>query len=58
MEINKIVKSSTLSTDELVNIKGGVNLQNISEPTRCTDCNCWWGNENDTTKPLKPTESK
>ena len=55
MRINAIIKSSSLSADETINITGGVNSQSEAIQSSCTDCNCWVGNQNtkDPTTPIK-----
>lgn len=54
MKVKSIV-SSSISEDDAINIKGGVNSRNSSLESSCTDCNCWWGNEN-VKKPSKPSK--
>lgn len=46
MEIKATIKSSLLTEDETINIKGGINSQSVEIASSCTDCNCWFGNEN------------
>lgn len=50
MELEIIKTKDTLSVEEALDVKGGVNSTG-EESTPCT-CNCWIGNTN--TQPLKP----
>lgn len=47
------LKSSSLTEEEVISIKGGVNAQNAAFAFSCTACNCWFGNENKQ-KPTTP----
>lgn len=55
MRINATIKSSLITEDEAINIKGGINSQSVAIACSCTDCNCWFGNENkkEKTTPVK-----
>lgn len=46
MKINATIKPTSLTEEEAVNIKGGINLQSVAIASSCTDCNCWFSNEN------------
>ena len=59
IKINATIKSSFLTKDEAINIKGGINSQSVAIASSCTDCNCWFCNENKTeqgTPVTKPTQ--
>ncbi len=47
MKINATIKPTSLPEEEAVNIKGGINSQSVTIASSCTDCNCWFGNENE-----------
>lgn len=59
MKIKSIVVKSSVTEDDAINIKGGINALNSSIESSCTDCNCWWGNENvrKPSTPSKPSKS-
>lgn len=46
MKINATIKPTSLTEEEAVNIKGGINSQSVAIASSCTDCNCWFSNEN------------
>lgn len=60
MKINAIIKSSSLTDDEALNVKGGINSQSVAVASSCTDCNCWFSNENkqEVTTPVKSSTQK
>lgn len=58
MVIKETIKATSLSENEAVNIKGGINSYSIAVASSCTDCNCWFSNENKKDKgptPVKPS---
>lgn len=55
MEINVLKTKETLSIDETLNVKGGLNTSFANLSTECT-CDCYIGNKNeDRTKPGTPS---
>ena len=46
MKINATIKPSSLTEEDAVNIKGGINSHSVAIASSCTDCNCWFTNEN------------
>jgi hypothetical protein len=57
MKINTTIKSSLLTEDDAINIKGGINSQSVAIASSCTDCNCWFGNENTKEKEIPVKQS-
>ena len=56
MKINATIKPSSLTEEDAVNIKGGINSQSVAIASSCTDCNCWFTNEKKkNTSVKKPT---
>lgn len=58
MKINSIIKTSSLTEDEIINVKGGINLQNSDMAASCSGCNCWFFNENKREVPPPDKPSK
>lgn len=54
MDIKVIKNKDVMTTEDLVNIKGGLNESLDSIATTCT-CDCWISNSN--TTPAKPSTS-
>lgn len=55
MKLN-IISKEELSSDSLMNIKGGVE-KSLTPKSQCT-CDCWVGNKNEETSPIEDERGK
>lgn len=56
MVIKETIKQTSLSENEAVDIKGGINSYSMAVVSSCTDCNCWFSNENKKDKSQTPVK--